>query len=32
MNFWVCGCNAGWNQTPAAEVVISGFSFRPSGA
>ncbi|HWU21901.1 MAG TPA: glycoside hydrolase family 16 protein [Nocardioides sp.] len=29
MNFWLCGCASGWNSTPAAEVVISGFSFTP---
>jgi hypothetical protein len=26
----VCGCAGGWDQTPAAEVVISGFSFTPA--
>lgn len=27
INLWVCGCETGWEQTPASEVVISGFSF-----
>jgi hypothetical protein len=30
MNLWVCGCQTGWQQTPAAEVVLSGFSFTPA--
>jgi len=29
MNFWLCGCYSGWNRTPAAEVVVSSFSFTP---
>ncbi|GAB7004540.1 hypothetical protein JCM18899A_20130 [Nocardioides sp. AN3] len=32
INLWVCGCTSGWSQTPATEVVISDFSFTPSGA
>jgi hypothetical protein len=31
INLWVCGCAAGWQQTPATEVVLSGFSFTPAG-
>jgi hypothetical protein len=31
INLWVCGCAAGWQQTPATEVVLSGFSFTPGG-
>ena len=31
INLWVCGCEAGWAQTPATEVVLSGFSFTPAG-
>ncbi|MDH2413979.1 glycoside hydrolase family 16 protein [Nocardioides sp. CER19] len=29
INLWVCGCESGWNQTPATEVVLSGFAFTP---
>jgi hypothetical protein len=32
INLWLCGCEAGWNTTPATEVVISGFRFTPTGA
>jgi hypothetical protein len=32
MNLWLCGCESGWNQTPATEVVISSFRFTPSPA
>lgn len=31
INFWVCGCEAGWDRTPASEVVLSGFHFTPAG-
>jgi hypothetical protein len=31
INLWVCGCEAGWDKTPATEVVLSGFSFTPAG-
>ena len=30
INLWVCGCESGWDKTPATEVVISGFEFTPS--
>lgn len=29
LNLWLCGCEAGWDRSPAAEVVLSGFSFTP---
>lgn len=29
INLWVCGCEKGWKKTPAVEVVISSFSFKP---
>jgi len=29
MNFWLCDCASGWNKTPAAEAVISDFTFTP---
>ena len=32
INLWLCGCENGWNQTPATEVVISGFDFTPAAA
>lgn len=32
INFWLCGCESGWDQTPASEVVLSGFSFTPYGS
>jgi hypothetical protein len=32
INLWLCGCESGWNQTPATEVVLSGFEFTPSSA
>jgi beta-glucanase (GH16 family) len=31
INLWICGCASGWDRTPATEVVLSGFSFTPSG-
>jgi len=30
INLWVCGCEDGWRNTPATEVVLSGFSFTPA--
>lgn len=30
LNLWICGCQAGWSKTPAAEVVISDFTFTPA--
>lgn len=32
INLWVCGCESGWNRTPATEVVLSGFHFTPAGS
>lgn len=31
INFWLCGCRIGWDRTAPAEVVLSGFSFTPTG-
>lgn len=30
INLWLCGCQSGWDQTPATEVVLSSFSFTPA--
>jgi beta-glucanase (GH16 family) len=32
INLWLCGCESGWDRTPATEVVISSFKFTPATA